>query len=116
MKTKTYVKRLAAAAVMGLTSLSAANAAEDTIKFGMCYDLSKSYTFVTPQITQAAQDLATLTNMKGGIGGHEIKSSFKITATNRSVVLNATKSSSVKACLCSTCCRRRFPSLCCRGL
>ena len=73
MKTKTYVKRLAAAAVMGLTSLSAANAAEDTIKFGMCYDLSKSYTFVTPQITQAAQDLATLTNMKGGIGGHEIE-------------------------------------------
>ena len=73
MKTKTYVKRLAAAAVMGLTSLSAANAAEDKIKFGLCYDLSKSYTFVTPQITQAAQDLATLTNMKGGIGGHEIE-------------------------------------------
>jgi len=73
MKTKTYVKRLAAAAVLGLTSLSAANAAEDTIKFGLCYDLSKSYTFVTPQVSQAAQDLATLVNMKGGIGGHDVE-------------------------------------------
>ena len=73
MKTKTYVKRLAAAAVLGLTSLSTANAAEDTIKFGLCYDLSKSYTFVTPQVSQAAQDLATLVNMKGGIGGHDVE-------------------------------------------
>ncbi|MDF1670670.1 MAG: ABC transporter substrate-binding protein [Roseovarius sp.] len=73
MKTKTYVKRLATAAIMGLTSLSAANAAEDTIKFGLCYDLSKAYTFVTPQVSQAAQDLATLVNMKGGIGGHDVE-------------------------------------------
>lgn len=73
MKTKTYIKHLAMAAALGLASLSAADAAEDTIQFGMCYDLSKSYTFVTPQITQAAQDLATLTNMKGGIGGHEVE-------------------------------------------
>ena len=68
MRTMTYVKCLAAAAIMGLTSLSAAQAAEDTIKFGLCYDLSKSYTFVTPQITQAAQDLATLVNMSISIG------------------------------------------------
>ena len=73
MKLKTYTRNLAAAAAVGIASLSPALAAEDTIKFGLCYDLSKSYTFVTPQITQAAKDLATLVNMKGGIGGHDIE-------------------------------------------
>jgi len=73
MRTMAYVKCLAAAATVGLASMSAAQAAEDTIKFGLCYDLSKSYTFVTPQISQAAQDLATLVNMKGGIGGHNVE-------------------------------------------
>jgi branched-chain amino acid transport system substrate-binding protein len=45
----------------------------NTIKFGLCYDLSKAYTFVTPQISQAARDYATLLNMKGGIEGHPIE-------------------------------------------
>jgi branched-chain amino acid transport system substrate-binding protein len=45
----------------------------NTIKFGLCYDLSKAYTFVTPQISQAARDYATLLNLKGGIEGHPIE-------------------------------------------
>ena len=73
MKLTTYTRNLAAAAAVGIASLSPASAADDTIKFGLCYDLSKSYTFVTPQIAQAAQDLATLTNMKGGISGHDVE-------------------------------------------
>jgi len=73
MKLTTYTKNLAAVIAVGVASLSPASAAEDTIKFGLCYDLSKSYTFVTPQITQAAKDLATLVNMRGGIGGHNVE-------------------------------------------
>ncbi len=73
MKIANYTKNLIVAAAMGIASLTAANAAEDTIKFGLCYDLSKSYTFLTPQATQAAQDLATLVNMKGGISGHPVE-------------------------------------------
>ena len=73
MKLKTYTKNLAAVIAVGVASLSSASAAEDTIKFGLCYDLSKSYTFVTPQITQAAKDLATLVNMRGGIDGHNVE-------------------------------------------
>ncbi|MBV1865709.1 MAG: ABC transporter substrate-binding protein [Rhodobacteraceae bacterium] len=73
MKLKTYTKNLAAVIAVGVASLSPASAAEDTIKFGLCYDLSKSYTFVTPQITQAAKDLATLVNMRGGIDGHNVE-------------------------------------------
>ncbi len=68
-----YTKTFAAALAISVTSLSAVQAAEDTIKFGLCYDLSKAYTFVTPQVAQAAQDLAALTNLKGGIGGHDVE-------------------------------------------
>jgi len=64
---------MAAAAAVGVASMSPVAAAEDTIKFGLCYDLSKSYTFVTPQVSQAASDLATLVNMQGGIGGHDVE-------------------------------------------
>ena len=74
MKLPTYTKHLAAVAAVGVASLaSPAVAAEDTIKFGLCYDLSKSYTFVSPQVSQAAQDLATLVNTQGGIGGHPVE-------------------------------------------
>ena len=74
MKLPTYTKHLAAVAAVGVASLaSPVVAAEDTIKFGLCYDLSKSYTFVTPQVSQAAQDLATLVNAKGGIDGHPVE-------------------------------------------
>lgn len=43
------------------------------VKFGLCYDLSKAYTFVTPQIVQAAKDNADILNAKGGIEGHQIE-------------------------------------------
>lgn len=72
MKLKTYIKHMAAATAVGIASLAPA-AAQETIKFGLCYDLSKSYTFVTPQVAQAAKDLATLINMRGGIDGHPIE-------------------------------------------
>ncbi len=48
-------------------------AAQEAIKFALCYDISKAYSFVTPQVAQAARDYATLLNQKGGIGGHPIE-------------------------------------------
>ena len=44
-------------------------AAADPVRFALCYDLSKAYTFVTPQVAQAARDYADLLNSKGGIEG-----------------------------------------------
>jgi len=73
MKLKKYTKNLAAATAVGIAGLSPAMAEEGTIKFGLCYDLSKAYTFITPQAAQGAQDLATLINMKGGIAGHQVE-------------------------------------------
>jgi len=73
MKLTNHTKKFVVALAVSVASLSAAQAAEDTIKFGLCYDLSKAYTFVTPQVAQAAQDLATLTNLRGGIDGHDIE-------------------------------------------
>lgn len=71
---KKYAKGLVVGTVLGVVALSSSMAqAVEPIKFGMCYDLSKSYTFITPQIVQAARDLAELTNMKGGIDGHPIE-------------------------------------------
>lgn len=72
------MKRRALALLAGLALLGGAGAANaqqagNSIKFGLCYDLSKAYTFVTPQISQAARDYATLLNMKGGIEGHPIE-------------------------------------------
>jgi len=59
---------LAAAALV-----AASGAAQAQIKYGLCYDLSKAYTFVTPQIVQAAKDYADLLNAKGGIEGQKIE-------------------------------------------
>lgn len=77
MRMKTTLKRCAATAAFGALMLAgpalAQDSAKPTFKVGMCYDLSKSYTFVTPQIAQAAQDLFALTNMQGGIGGMQIE-------------------------------------------
>jgi branched-chain amino acid transport system substrate-binding protein len=62
---------LAGAAVLLGGMLPAA--AQEPIKFALCYDITKAYSFVTPQVAQAARDYATLLNQKGGIGGHPIE-------------------------------------------
>ncbi|HYD76591.1 ABC transporter substrate-binding protein [Ramlibacter sp.] len=69
------MKQRALSILAGLALLAGSGAAQaqDTIKFGLCYDLSKAYTFVTPQIAQAAKDYATLLNAKGGIEGKQIE-------------------------------------------
>lgn len=71
MKPMTWLGRAALAAVLGLGA-TAANA-QDTLRFAQCYDLSKAYTFITPQVSQAAHDLAKLINSKGGIAGKQIE-------------------------------------------
>jgi len=43
------------------------------VKFALCYDISKAYTFITPQLIQATRDYAQLLNLKGGIEGHQIE-------------------------------------------
>jgi branched-chain amino acid transport system substrate-binding protein len=48
-------------------------AAQEPIKFALCYDITKAYSFVTPQVAQAARDYAALLNAKGGIEGHPIE-------------------------------------------
>ncbi len=60
-------------ALAGLALAGAVQTAQAQIKFGLCYDLSKAYTFVSPQIVQAAKDYADLLNLKGGIEGRKIE-------------------------------------------
>ena len=59
-------------AFAGLQSAQAQTQAEP-IKFALCYDLSKSYTFISPQVSQAVSDYAKILNQKGGIEGHPIE-------------------------------------------
>lgn len=59
-------------ALAGLQSAQA-QAPAQPVKFALCYDLSKSYGFVTPQVSQAARDYAQILNQKGGIEGHPIE-------------------------------------------
>ena len=61
------------AAALGLAIQAAAAQDKKPIRFGLCFDLSKSYTFVSPQVAQAAQDLAKYTNDNGGIAGHPVE-------------------------------------------
>jgi branched-chain amino acid transport system substrate-binding protein len=71
------MKRMLLSGVAGLAlalcGVQAQAQAQNTVKFGLCYDLSKAYTFVTPQIVQAAKDYAAVLNAKGGIEGHPIE-------------------------------------------
>jgi branched-chain amino acid transport system substrate-binding protein len=53
--------------------LQPAHAQTQPIKLALCYDLSKAYTFVTPQIAQAAKDYAQLVNQRGGLEGQQIE-------------------------------------------
>ena len=69
-------KLLSIAAGLGLALLSAQPAlaqAKPPIKFALCYDMSKAYTFISPQIAQGARDYAKLLNLKGGIEGHPVE-------------------------------------------
>ena len=70
-----FLKYSVAAAIAGIVALSVAPpaGAAQSLKLGVCYDLSKAYTFATPQVSQAAKDLVALTNLKGGIGGAPIE-------------------------------------------
>ncbi|MEY4284530.1 MAG: hypothetical protein RL111_1205 [Pseudomonadota bacterium] len=60
-------------ALAGLTLGLATQVVQAQVKFGICYDLSKAYTFVTPQVVQAAKDYAALLNMRGGLEGQKIE-------------------------------------------
>ncbi|MBC7215833.1 MAG: ABC transporter substrate-binding protein [Burkholderiaceae bacterium] len=68
-------KLLSIVAGIGLafSSMQSANAQSAPIKFAGCYDLTKAYGFVTPQIAQAAKDYAKILNQKGGIEGHPVE-------------------------------------------
>ena len=57
----------------GLALGLGAQTAQAQVKFGICYDLSKAYTFVTPQIVQAIKDYADILNAKGGLEGQKIE-------------------------------------------
>ena len=57
----------------GLLSAPAKAADPPPFRIGVCYDLSKAYTFATPQVSQAALDLASLVNTKGGIDGAPVE-------------------------------------------
>jgi branched-chain amino acid transport system substrate-binding protein len=46
--------------------------AAEPVTFAMCYDLTKAYTFITPQIAQAVKDYAAVLNLKGGLEGTPI--------------------------------------------
>jgi len=58
---------------LALSSAQPALAQAQPVKFALCYDLSKAYTFITPQVAQAARDYAQILNQKGGIEGHPIE-------------------------------------------
>lgn len=66
------LKTLLAGAALALAGVLPA-AAQEPVKFALCYDITKAYSFVTPQVAQAARDYAALLNQKGGIEGHPIE-------------------------------------------
>jgi branched-chain amino acid transport system substrate-binding protein len=69
---KQLTKALAVVSMMGGVIVGTQTLAEP-FKVGVCYDLSKAYTFATPQVSQAAMDLAKLVNKQGGIGGEPVE-------------------------------------------
>ena len=68
---KQFIRALAACTLMAGLMSGAASA--EPFKVGVCYDLSKAYTFASPQISQAAMDLAAMVNKSGGIGGEPVE-------------------------------------------
>lgn len=73
MKTKQTLWTIAISAGLATSGAIASAQENEPIKFGLCFDLSKSYTFISPQVAQAAQDLAMYTNENGGIEGHPVE-------------------------------------------
>ena len=70
------MKRAVLSTLSGIALLlgaSSASAQQAPVKFGLCYDLSKAYTFITPQIVQAVKDYADILNAKGGLEGSPIE-------------------------------------------
>ena len=65
------LQTLLGAAALALSMPSAF--AADPIRFALCYDLTKAYTFITPQVAQAVKDYAALVNLKGGIEGNPVE-------------------------------------------
>ncbi|MEP6419075.1 MAG: ABC transporter substrate-binding protein, partial [Marinobacter sp.] len=73
MKYKKQLKAVALAMVLASGASATFAQAEESIQFGLCFDLSKSYSFISPQVAQAARDLAMYTNDNGGIEGHPVE-------------------------------------------
>ena len=69
---KKTTKALAVFSMLG-SWMAGTQALAEPFKVGVCYDLSKAYTFATPQVSQAALDLAKLINMQGGIVGEPVE-------------------------------------------
>ena len=68
MKTRLLSTLAGVALLLGAQAASA-----QPVRFALCYDLSKAYTFITPQIVQAAKDYAEVLNEKGGLEGHPVE-------------------------------------------
>ncbi|WP_026757552.1 ABC transporter substrate-binding protein [Sediminimonas qiaohouensis] len=73
MRTKQHIKAMVLTAALATAATAATAQDKEPIRFGLCFDLSKSYTFISPQVAQAAQDLAMYTNENGGIEGHPVE-------------------------------------------
>ncbi len=56
----------------GLQSAQA-QALPQPVKFALCYDLTKAYSFILPQVSQAVRDYAQILNQQGGIEGHPVE-------------------------------------------
>jgi len=73
MKIRQHIRSVAIAAAL-MTSAAVASAQDkEPIRFGYCLDISKSYSFISPQVAQAVQDLSIYTNDNGGIEGHPVE-------------------------------------------
>lgn len=73
MALKHMLTKVAIGATLALAGTVATAQDKEAVRFGLCFDLSKSYTFVSPQVAQAAQDLAKYVNDNGGLDGHPVE-------------------------------------------
>ena len=73
MALKHMLTKVAVGATLALAGTVATAQDKEAVRFGLCFDLSKSYTFISPQVAQAAQDLAKYVNDNGGLDGHPVE-------------------------------------------